>query len=83
MSHEFAPQAPAVIGTESRTKSPDVCLDGTLAKYQDIAKKRYEDALSIAERIDDKMETSIPFNKNAVQAARMLTLASLRGAEIA
>ncbi len=83
MSHEFAPQAPAVIGTESRTKSPDVKLEGSILVYHELAKKRYIEALHIAEKIDDRMETSVPFNRNAVHAAMMLAFASLRGAEIA
>lgn len=80
MSHEF--MAPEIVGTESRTKLVNIELGETLSIYQDIAKKRYAEALSIAENIDDRMQTSIPLNRNAVQAASLLMFACVRGAQI-
>lgn len=77
MSPEFAPQAPEI----SRSESLDIKLEDSIRVYHELAKKRYTEALHIAEKIDDRMETSVPFNRNAVQAAMMLTFASLRGAE--
>jgi len=82
MSQEFAPKAPTVVGTESRVKSPDVKLEGSILVYHDLAKKRYMEAIHIAEKIDDRLQTSIPFNKNAIHAASLLAFASLRGAQI-
>lgn len=80
MSHEFV--APNVIGTESNTKSCRVQLEGTFRAYQEIANKRYDEALEIAENIDTRMETSHSFNRNAVYAASLLAVACLRGAQV-
>lgn len=80
MSHEF--KAPEIIATESITKPCNVKLRETLSLYQDKAKKRYGQALSIAENIDDRIQTSVPFNRNALSAASLLMLACVRGAEI-
>lgn len=83
MSHEFSPHAPEIVGTESRVKNSTIVLSESLLAYQKIAKNRYAQALEIAENIDDKIETSIPFNKNAVYAASLLMLACVRGAQVA
>ncbi len=85
MSQEFSPQAPKRIGTEVgefKVKALDAKLEGPLRRYHELAKQRYEEAIKLAENIDDKAETSIPFNRNAVHAAMMTTFASLRGAEL-
>lgn len=80
---EFTPKAPKAIPTENRGKSiDDIKLSGAILRYQSIAKERYEKAIAIAEKIDDSIQTSVPFNKNAVQAASLLMLAAVRGAQI-
>lgn len=80
MSYEF--KAPEVPGIESRTKLVNVTLRETLSSYQEVAKRRYQEAISIAENIDDNMQTSRPFNRNAVEAASLLMCACVRGAQI-
>lgn len=80
MSHEFL--APETVGTESRTKLGSIHLGETLSMYEGIAKKRYEEAIRIAENIDDRMQTSIPMNRNAVYAASLLMVACVRGAQV-
>lgn len=85
MSHEFSPIAPKRIGTEVgefKVKVLDAKLEGSLRMYHELAKQRYIEALHLAEEIDDKAETAIPFNKNAIHASMLLAFASLRGAEI-
>lgn len=83
LSQEFSPKAPKAVPTESRGKTTDdIKISGSYLRYQSIARERYEKAITIAEKIDDTIQTSIPFNKNAVHAASLLMLAAVRGAQI-
>ena len=80
---EFSPTAPKAIPTESRGKTiNDIKVSGSYLRYETIARDRYQKAIAIAEKIDDTIQTSIPFNKNAVHAASLLMLAAVRGAQI-
>jgi len=81
MSHVFAPVTEA---TENRSQC--VVLKGVFKTMSDIAEKRYNEAMNIAERIDEKIEaetaTAIPFNKNAVLAASLLAFACVRASQV-
>lgn len=81
MSQEFAPKAPAVVPTESMVR-PHVVLEGKFEMYQDIARKRYNEAVRIAENIDDRVQSSIPYNKNAVLAAVLTAISCARAGQI-
>lgn len=86
MNHEFSPTAPQRIGTEvgvNKISALDAKLEGSLLVYRELAKQRYIEAIALAEEIDDREQTSIPFNRNAVHIAMLTTYASLRGAKIA
>lgn len=90
MSHEFAPHAPKAITAEEMNGKNiyklDGQLDGKFLTYKHIADDIYDKAMEIARRIDSQIEqetsTTIPFNERAIQAASLLAIASIRGAQI-
>lgn len=83
MSPEFSPKAPTKVGTESRSRSSvEVKISGAFLKLHDIASGIYGEAIATAERIDDKLETAIPFNTHAVQAASLVTRVAIRGGQV-
>jgi hypothetical protein len=90
MSHEFAPHAPnAIAAEEINVKNINKLngqLNGKFLTYKDIADEIYNRAMEIARRIDSQIEqetsTTVPFNERALQAASLLAIASIRGAQI-
>lgn len=84
MSHEFAPQTqtPAEDMTIKKIIALDVNLEGDFRVKHDIATSIYEKAIPLAENIDDREETSVPFRSNAIVAAALLASACVRGAQI-
>ena len=83
MVQEFTPKLTKT-GTENLPKgSSPVDLHGDQRVRADLANRRYEEALMIAEDIDNKNETVIPWNQFAVRAAQLTAFAAIRGAEVA
>lgn len=85
MSQEFSPriqQTPTEAVDTSIVKGL-LKLEGKFLQKHTLATQEYDRALQVAEDIDDREETSVPYRRNAVYAASLLTIASLRGAQIA
>ncbi|MBP6948571.1 MAG: hypothetical protein KBC41_00850 [Candidatus Pacebacteria bacterium] len=83
MSQEFSPTQIATENVDANTVRSLFKLEGQFLHKHTLATQEYNKALSIAENIDDREETSVPYRRNAVYAASLLTIASLRGAQIA
>jgi hypothetical protein len=87
MSQEFAkftaPQMAAENVSKKDIASINERLDGKLYVYKTIADEVYAKALAVAESIDEREETLVPFRRNAVYLASLLTTACRRGAQIA
>ena len=85
MSSEFTPQAPRVVAAEDMNDSGlnkiNRALEGKLLSRKQSADEVYGTAINIAEDVDTREGTSIPFRKNAVAAACLLTIACIRGAQ--
>lgn len=89
MSPEFAPQAPTFIAEDMSGKKIDTIdaniesnPEGRLMVYKNIAEEVYANALKVADGIDDREETNIPYRRNAVYVASLLAAACIRGSQI-
>lgn len=89
MSPEFMPQAPtfdAETLTDTKVQKIDSYLtknfESKLMVYKSIADDVYANALKVADAIDDREETNIPYRRNAVYLASLLSTVCIRGKEI-
>ena len=89
MSPEFMPQAPTITAEDMSGKKIDKINtsieanpEGRLMVYKSIADEVYAKALSIADGIDDREETNVPYRRNAVYVASLLAVACIRGSQI-
>ena len=89
MSPEFMPQAPTITAEDMSGKKIDKINtsieanpEGRLMVYKSIADEVYAKALTIADGIDDREETNVPYRRNAVYVASLLAAACIRGSQI-
>lgn len=57
-------------------------LEGCLLSKDTIAQDIYTSRCDIAEEIDTREKTSVPYRRNAVRAASLISLACVRGANL-
>lgn len=57
-------------------------LEGKFLNYKNISDEIYTKASTIAENIDTREATVIPFRRNAICLASLLAIACIRGAQI-
>lgn len=89
MSSEFSPKPQSYVAEDMNVKkiseiekNINANPGGRLMVYKSIADEVYANALNVADSIDDREETNVPYRRNAVYLASLLSTVCIRGKEI-